>query len=196
MTTNLCAWIEETMEHGPIPPNGIEHLKFLTERGEVVRAETAGHFEQNNVEMDLIGTSLNVLYQAATCHRGCRGGGHHLERLCGRAYNLGQAAWQLTAIGLYDEALNLVRGIGEISNLIGMSAIDKQSIQEWLSSDKKTRLSKFSPNKVRQILKAKAPLLMAADDDWYGDLSESYTHPTPETRPGYHGERIIVGGIY
>ena len=35
-----------------------------------------------------------------------------------------------------------------------------------------------------------------ADDDWYRELSENYTHPTPGTRPNEHGGLPWVGGKY
>ena len=93
----------------------------------------------------MIGTALSALYQAATCHRKCHGGSHVLEALAGRVYNLACSAYSLITQGFYDEALNLIRSIGEISNLISLSIVDKEAIAEWLSSDQKTRIKKFRP---------------------------------------------------
>jgi hypothetical protein len=90
------------MKSGPILPNGMAHVAFLMQAEDRMRRKTSGVLvERHKPELDLIGTSLNVLYQAATCERGCKGGGHFLERLCGRAYNMGQGALSLTLIGLY-----------------------------------------------------------------------------------------------
>lgn len=98
--------------------------------------------------------------------------------------------------GLYDEALSLVRGLGEISNIIAMSAVDKQAIQEWMTADARTRKSKFSAVKVRLLLEKKGPQYMLSTEGWYGDLSESFTHPTPAMLPGHHEGMSIVGGMF
>jgi hypothetical protein len=52
--------------------------------------------------------------------------------------------------------------IGEVSNLIALSVVDKKALKEWLSSDKKTRLRKFSPSKVRKALERQEPALLLA----------------------------------
>ena len=184
------------MDRGPTPPSGIRHIRLLATQAEKTRLQTAQHFEEPLLGLEMVGTALNALYQAATCHRKCHGGGHHLERLCGRAYNLGQAAWELTMSGLYDEALSLVRSLGEISNIIAMSAVDKQAIQDWMRADTRTRKSKFSAVKIRLILEQKGSQYMLATEDWYSDLSESYTHPNPAMLPGHHEGQSIVGGVY
>src|SRR5262249_22086913 len=142
--------------------------------------EAASKQQEVQTELRGIGTSLSVLYQAATCHRECHGGPHILEALCGRVYNLGAAAYILANDGFYDEALNLVRSIGEAGNLISLSVVDKNALREWLSSDKKTRLRKFNPAEVRRALKEQEEsAVLLADDDWYSRFCEKYTHITP-----------------
>src|SRR5258708_6593527 len=155
-------------------------------------------FSTSDAQYQLIGTALSVLYQAATCHRKCHGGPHILESLCGRMYNLAVGAYLLAQRGLYDEALNLTRSIGEASNLIALSVIDKAALKEWLSSDKKTRLSKFSPSKIRKALERQEPALVLASEDWYAKFCEAYTHVTPQTKPNMHNSRgqAYVGGVY
>jgi len=113
-------------------------------------------------------------------------------------YNLGASAYILAQRGFYDEALNLIRSIGEISNLIALSVVDKEALKEWLSSDKKTRLRKFSPGEIRKTLKRHEPSLVLATDDWYARFCESYTHVTPQTKPNMHNARseAYVGGVY
>jgi hypothetical protein len=88
-------------------PDGIANIAFIVQGGDYVRGEFFAHAEERLPWMEIIGMCLNALYQAATCHRKCRGGSHLLERLCGRAYNMTCAAYQLTSFGLYDEALTL-----------------------------------------------------------------------------------------
>lgn len=79
-----------------------------------------------------------------------------------------------------------------------MSVADKHALAEWLSSDKKTRLRKFSPSKVRQALLVQDPTLLLADEDWYARFCETFTHVTPETKPNMHNAsgRTYVGGVY
>ena len=63
------------------------------------------------------GTLLSLLYRAASCQWGCHGGDHQGEWLCGRVVNQAMSALNLIRAGHYDEALMLIRGIGEIANL-------------------------------------------------------------------------------
>lgn len=103
----------------------------------------------------------------------------------------------MITLGFYDEALTLIRAIGEVSNLIGLSVVDKNAFSEWLSSDKKARLKKFGPANVRKILKQKGEVLMYADKDWYSNLCEKYVHVSPDTKPNMHNDSsAVAGGIY
>jgi hypothetical protein len=183
------------MSKKPPVPIGIAHLSGLVRASAYVANETAKHLDEVENVRDTIGTGLSVLYQAATCHRECHGGAHVLERLCGRAYNLGCAAHQLVVIGLYDEALNLVRGMGEMSNLVILSAVDRPKIQEWVHANRKERMKNFSPFKVRRMIEATG-FAACATDEWYRELSEDYTHVSPETLPNFHGGAPWVGGKF
>ncbi len=84
------------------------------------------------------------------------------------------------------------------SNLIALSVIDKKALAEWLSSDRKTRLRKFSPSEVRRALGCQEPTLLLADEDWYSRFCETYTHVTPKTRPNMHNAsgQGYAGGVY
>jgi len=178
-------------------PIGWEHLKMIETLASVTARRSSDGVGQAN-QSALIGTALSALYQAATCHRGCRNTGHLLEALSGRAYNLGSAAYLLIARGFYDEALNLVRGIGEIANLISLSAVDKEVFQKWVDADARTRRRDFTPMKIRKVLEQKGPELMIADQEWYSRLCEAYTHVGPATFPNMHNGSGIptVGGIH
>jgi hypothetical protein len=176
-------------------PNGIEHLSLLMTGAKCAYLETAKHFDEVELQRKIVGTCLNVLYQAATCHRKCHGGGHVLESLCGRAYNLSCAAYYLATIGFYDETLNLIRGIGEMTNLVILSASDPPKIREWLETNPKERLQKFSPIKVRLMLEALG-VNACATEEWYKELSEDYAHITPTTKPNSHGGIPFVGALY
>ena len=179
-------------------PSGIEHLKMVAQLEAATYQESSKRLGTSIVVRQLIGTALSALYQAGTCHRKCHGGPHIFESLCGRMYNLAVGAYLLAQRGLYDEALNLTRSIGEISNLIALSVVDKEALKLWLSSDKKTRLRKFSPSEIRKTLERQQPELVLATEDWYARFCESYTHVTPQTRPNMHNARgqAHVGGVY
>jgi hypothetical protein len=115
-----------------IIPTGLEHLAMIRHGAMYVANQTVSNLDDYKINNDIIGSALNAIYQAATCHRNCHGGAHILESLCGRAYNLSCSAYNLTIFGMYDEALNLIRGLGELTNLVMLSAIDGPKISEWL----------------------------------------------------------------
>ena len=179
-------------------PSGLDHLDMLADIEAITYRELSRNLAESVTDRRMIGTALSVLYQAATCHRKCNAGPHVFEALCGRIYNLAVGAYLLALRGLYDEALNLIRNIGEVSNLIALSVVDKKALTEWLSSDKKTRLRKFSPSEVRKALERQEPTLLLADHDWYSCFCEAYTHVTPKTKPNMHNSQgqAYAGGVY
>jgi hypothetical protein len=185
---------------GPLEvPAGLAHLAELVGVRQRAKVESKSNLTASSVkDMEKIGDCLSALYQAATCHRECHGGDHVLEFLCGRAYNHAAAALELILSGYYDEALNLTRSIGEISNLISLSVVDKVSFNAWLAADTRTRIHRYGPGAIRRLLED-APdgkALMYADSDWYSLFCETYTHPTPTTKPNAHEARGHVGGMY
>lgn len=181
-------WGTDAMNQHADIPSGLGHLEMIASLEAANQIESLKHQTQLRTDCTMIGTALSALYQAATCHRKCHGGGHVLESLCGRIYNLGLGAYLLSQRGLYDEALNLTRSIGEAANLIALSVVDKEALKQWLASDKKTRLKKFSPSAIRIALKKQVPAMLLADNDWYSRFCETYTHVTPQTRPNTHNE--------
>ena len=170
---------------------------MLDDIAEHNRKLSVKELESATTALALLGTSLSVLYQASTCHRKCFGGPHVLEGLCGRAYNLACGSYLLICRGFYDEALNLVRSIGEIANLISLSVVDKEALRKWLQSDVKTRIREFGPAKVRKLLARHEPFLTCADQNWYTRFCENYTHVHPGTKPNVHNPdgKAYVGGI-
>lgn len=178
-------------------PRGLEHLRLLD--AGAIRALSSGKsaLVGKQISLKLTGVALTILYEAATCHRKCYGGQHVFEAICGRAYNLAASAFQLLKIGYYDEALNLTRGIGEITNLVALSVVDKESFQKWINGDTQTRLREFGPAQVRKLIARQDAEHLYADKDWYSDLCERYTHVTPETKPNFHNdERATCGGRF
>ena len=168
-------------------PSKLEHIRLLSNMNTQNRSLSESELKKHSAELGLLGSSLNALYQAGTCHRKCLGGGHVLETLVSRVYNLSCSSYSLISIGFYDESLNLVRSIGEIGNLIVMGAMTEGNIQEWIHSDKKTRLNKFSPAKVRKLIGEHAIM----DSEWYSNLCESYTHIIAKAKPNMHNENDI-----
>jgi hypothetical protein len=176
-------------------PDDISHLALIWSEGGKSYKEAFRVSAKHVDDSRILGTALCAMYQAATCHRECHGGGHMLERLVGRAYNLCCASYNLILLGFYDEALSLVRSVTEVNNLIALSVFDKEAIAEWLAADKKTRLKKYSPAKVRSLLKQHTNEDLG-HSDWYTDLCETYVHVTPKTMPNMHAGRSQVGGRF
>ena len=145
--------------------------------------------------IDLLGRTLELIEKAAICHWGCQNPSHDLERLAARIYNLATGALQLYRSGRYDEALSLVRSIGEFVNLLTLFGLEPQKRAEWFALDDRKRRTAFGPGKVRIAIEAKQ-LEPAMDSDEYSDLCEQAVHPTPSARPGgYNADRLpVLGG--
>ena len=178
-------------------PTGSEHIKMIAKLSEENRRLSASNLNSFNSELHYLGVSLSIIYQVATCHRKCFGNAHVFESLCGRAYNLATSAYILICRGLYDEALNLIRSMGEISNLILLAGVDKKALQQWLSLDTGKRIKEFSPFKIRKLLEKANVSCIHADKDWYSKFCEDYTHVNPKTTPNNHdGLNGHVGGKF
>jgi hypothetical protein len=106
--------------------SGKEHLLRLVWSASAAQVASAETLSESEEDCAMIGTAMSALFQAATCHRVCKQGPHIFEAMCGRAYNLGCSAYLLAISGLYDEAGNLIRSIGEIANLVSLSAWDRE----------------------------------------------------------------------
>ena len=171
-------------------PSGLDHVKMIETMGELNRLSSGPKLDDCKDELKVLGISLSILYQVATCHRKCFGGPHVLESLTARTYNLACSAYTLIGRGLYDEALNLIRSMGEIANLIGLLFNDLEERELWLHSDKSTRFRRFTPAKVRESLKElKGGMFLYADKEWYSRFCEDYTHVHPGTKPNVHNEQ-------
>lgn len=183
------------MNHGI--PNGADHVTWLDIGAEIARRGSLERLKMHRNSVALVGVSLTTLYQAATCHRECHGGPHILEAFCGRAYNLAAAAIHLGKFGFYDEAFNLIRGVGEIANIVFLSVRKPEQFQIWLNADDKTRRNKYGPGWVRKQLDTDGEYPLVANYEWYSALSEN-THVNPGTRPNYHNDerRRMCGGIF
>jgi hypothetical protein len=120
-----------------------------------------------------------------------------MEWLTGRVVNHAVSAHRLIRGGYYDEALVLIRGIGEIANLVWLFDADSTALDRWKAADRRERLSQFGPGKVRTQLKNAVPIGPPIDDDRYQALCEIGTHPRPAFAPGHYSGtgRPVLGGL-
>jgi hypothetical protein len=97
-------------------------------------------------------------------------------------------------MGFFDEALVLVRSIGEIANLLALFASNSKALEEWKRFSRPERLSRFSPGRVRGLLGENAWM----SDERYRLLCEVSTHPVPELQPQQFNEhgKSLTGGIH
>ena len=179
-------------------PTGLAHIDMNIRLGEHMREQSAEHLVKYEHELKVLGTALSIIYQFATCHRKCFGGPHTIEAIAARVYNLAWSSYILICRGFYDEALNLVRSIGEIANLLGLFYAIPATAADWSKANKSARRRKFSPAKVRQILEKENSALVYASKDWYSDFCEMYVHVHPHTKPNSYNEfqQGIVGAAY
>ena len=169
-----------------------------------IRALYEYHHERMNLPPELsedvaVNLSVQVLYRIATCDDGakCRGGDHILESLTARGVNMATSAILLCAAGLYDEALNSVRSLGEIANLFGFLWLYPEKYSDWVMATKKRRKAEFSPSAIRKAIEAKDGYLSPMDQETYTRLCELATHVHGATAPNAYGEdgRRHVGGF-
>ena len=135
--------------------------------------------------VDALGTTLSYLDRIASCWWGCRQGAHSEERLAGKAASNARAALYLLRAGYYDEALGLVRQIGETANLACLFLQSTESHEEWKGASEDAARTGFSPVKVRLRLE-ELSLPLPMDQDTYGLLSRQSVHVNPETSPQSH----------
>ena len=147
-----------------------------------------------------LGTVLSLLDRVGSCWWSCPGGeyeGHLLQYMAARGSSYGRAALRLAMLGFYDEALAIVRSMGELANLLTLFQTDPPTLIEWRSSDHKKRRSAYQPGHIRRRLSelGTAPPM---NDTSYSLLCELSTHPVPELRPQAFNQHGIttVGGRY
>ena len=139
---------------------------------------------------------LGHLYQFSCCRWGCHGKEHVFEYLGGRKVSHALASSRLISTGYYDEAISLVRSIGEIANLLNLFHADNETIRRWLDADKNLRRTEFSPVAVRKKLE-KLDWMIPFDKEHYARLCEAVVHPTPTTMPNaYESQLRPVLGAY
>ena len=147
--------------------------------------------------MDRLGTALSYLDRIASCWWGCRQGSHVEERLVGRVASNSRAALQLLRSGYYDEALGLVRQIGETANLLSLFMQSEESYEQWKGASEDVVRNDFSPGMVRKRLE-ELPLPLPMDRETYGLLSTQSIHVNPDTSPQSHNPFSLptLGGYF
>ena len=134
-----------------------------------------------------------------SCAYGCPGGGpdnHTIWYLSARMSSFGRAALRLMKMGFYDEALIIVRSMGELTNLFTLFDVEPVSIEEWKRSDRRYRRDKLGPGRIRERIEQSGDTPFI-DKEHYAELCEISTHPVPQVRPqGFNPhQRALTGGI-
>ncbi len=147
--------------------------------------------------MDALGTALSFLDRIASCWWGCRQEAHIEERLVGRGASNARAALHLLRAGYYDEALGLVRQIGETANITCLFVQSAEAREEWKGAPEEAERTEFSPVKVRLRLED-LPLPLPMDQDTYRLLSSQSVHVNPDTSPQSHNPFNLptLGGYF
>lgn len=140
--------------------------------------------------------AVEILFVLSTCRDGCAGGDHVLESLLGRIVNQVVAGIMADAAGFHDEALSLLRSVGEITNLLALFRLDAKAYGQWVGGLESERRRTFSPVKVRMAIDKNGAVTVPMDQEMYNRLCERYSHVTPLTSPNAHGPDGLshVGG--
>ncbi len=106
-------------------------------------------------------------------------------------------ALRLARLGFYDEALTLVRSLGEIANLLMLFHLDSAAMADWKRSDSGARNKQFRPAQIREQI-AKLGGTVPMDEKSYRLLCELSTHPVPELKPQLFNPYgvVMVGGRF
>ena len=178
-------------------PEKLDFLELIWNQEDDSEAETDKLFPAMGVKapacLEHIGTVLSLLDRMASCWWVCREGDHLVEYLCGRVVSNARGSLRMVRFGFYDEALLLCRSIGEISNLLHLFALDKESLERWKACSRRERMNSFGPMNVRMRLEELASPLI--DEDRYKLLSEQAAHVHPQTRPQSHNTlKVPIAG--
>lgn len=147
--------------------------------------------------MEGLQQSLLTLTEAGTCQWGCAGGDHTVENLFRKYCNYGFGAIRLAFIGLYDEALALVRSMAEIGNLLQLFSLDQSQLHAWCQAETRQQRDCFTPYRVRLGIEALGARPIVGQTT-YSHLCEMGIHASPETVDLAHGldGRVYFGGNF
>jgi hypothetical protein len=132
--------------------------------------------------MEHIGTVLSLCDRIGSCYWQCNNDDHLVEYMTSRVNGYARASLRLARFGFYDEALVLVRSIGEIANLLVLFMSESTTMDEWRNSDHNMRINSFKPSKIRERIE-KNKFFVPMDANRYRKLCEIATHPVPHLKP-------------
>jgi hypothetical protein len=188
----------------PSVPEGLEFLRS-TDKGENECEKTTDTYltkagQKAPKALEKLGTMLSLADRVGSCFWNCPGnkpGLHVIQFLTARTSSYGRAILRLGRFGFYDEALSLVRSLGEIANLIMLFHLDPAARIDWEKSDFNTRRTHFQPGHVRKAIVDRGGTLLM-DGDKYSQLCELATHPVPDLSPQNYNPHGIatVGGHF
>lgn len=171
-------------------PDGHNFLSTLEAVACQASKETGEYLPESGKKLpatvESLGDVLSILYRCACCAFGCREGDHQIEWLTGRVVNQSSSAYRLILSAYYDESLMLIRGVGEIANLLWLFGHEQSELNAWMSASRRVRLNDYSPRAVREKLAQHVAIGPPIDRDRYAKLCEVGTHPIPKFAPGHY----------
>ena len=96
-----------------------------------------------------------------------------------RSHKILQAVTLNATAGIEIPAMALLRDLIEIEYLLRYFKINIDEVPEWWHADRKTRLKKYSPSKIREKITKEYPELKKPMEEDYWGHSEIAAHPTP-----------------
>ncbi|MFO1035648.1 MAG: hypothetical protein U1E45_02275 [Geminicoccaceae bacterium] len=118
-----------------------------------------------------------------------------IKILAMRTFNAFAASLKLALSGYGQNCALILRDVLETVFLINLFAGDQGLIKQWRLSDKKTRMSHFSPLKVREALDARDGTTSKKRFEMYELFSELAGHPNMKSvwmmRPKRNGDAVI-----
>ena len=170
-------------------PAGIEFLRAVRGRENLCEATFDAWVSSEGIEttrvLEALGTVLSYLDCVASCRWSCSGGSHLEEHLIDRTLSNILAAHRLLRIGYFDQAGNIIRQIGETTNLVYLFMESNTSFVEWQNSSEKTKRKKFSPGRVRSRLTTLS-LSPLWDNKMYQLFSRALVHVSSSIEPRNH----------
>lgn len=96
-----------------------------------------------------------------------------------RSHKTLQSVTLIATSGLEIQTISFLRDLVEIEFLLQYFTIHPQEIIVWWKADKKTRLDKFSPVRLRNGIAKRYPEMKKPMEDDYAGHCEIASHPTP-----------------
>lgn len=164
--------------------NRLENLKSLYEHEEKLRTQSLKVIESDPVlseQLFLVSNAMNAFF--AYCHEHVAKGDDErtVQYFAIRLFNSTGVSIKLALGGYVQQALGQIRDVVEVAFLLDYFCTSPEQIQFWRDSDKRTRLSKYSPKHIREALDERDGSREGKRKAVYDLLCEYSTHAT------YHG---------